>query len=451
MSSDTAATPGVRADSRLPLLLQRRFGPLTASFAMGAFTDNMLKQVLIIGIPYGVLTIPFLTREAAGPVLGACYPLGIFLFSPLAGQIADRFSKSHLLRAIKLAEAALMMLAAIGFVLKSGAILFFALVAMGAQTAFFNPVRHACMPQLLKPDELVKGNGYANAGLFLSILTAIALGSWMGDTDEGVRTAAIILALVGVGGWLMARLVPALPASDPAIRIRYNPLPQLATMARLVAEAPGVVRPMFGCALFWMQGAAVTVLLPYLIRDVAGADSAVVAVIMALSAVGMALGSVAAGAFVKSRSGFGVAAGGLAAGVGFAVSLYFLNAGLAPSAACVADATACTKLPEFLSSTTGLYIVLAAVGSSTAHALFYTPMIAATQRRATENRRAQIMSAANLLNSGFAIIGAYSMHAFTREGAEAETYFLVTAAAQVAIIAYMAWRKRATPEAESGF
>ncbi|MEO1311889.1 MAG: hypothetical protein AAFV51_13135, partial [Pseudomonadota bacterium] len=218
--------------------------------------------------------------------------------------------------------------------------------------------------------------------------------------------------------------------------------------ARLVAAAPGVSRPMFGVALFWMQGAAVTVLLPYLIRDVAGADSAVVAIVMALSAVGMAVGSFAAGVLVRSRSGFGVAAFGLAAATVAAVDLYLLNASLTPNAACIADAAACTKLGDFLATPVGMHIVIAAAASSTALALFYTPMIAAVQRRATENRRAQIMSAANLLNAGFAMIGAFSMQAFTRQGAEPETYFLVVAAAQLLIVAYMAHRKRVAPEGE---
>jgi len=422
-----------------PLLLQRRFGPLTASFVMGAFTDNMLKQVLIIGIPYGVIAIPFLSREAAGPILGAMYPLGIFLFSPLAGQVADRFPKAALLRRIKFVEAGLMAAAALGFILNSGVILFAVLVAMGAQTAFFNPVRHAAMPQLLRPDELVRGNGVANGGLFLAILLALALGSGLGDDEGGVMIAALVLVGVGALGWLASLAVPDLPAADPDHRVQYNPFPQLVRMFRMATGAPGVARPMLGVGFFWAQGAAVTVLMPYLVHDVAGAKGEVVALIMALSAVGMAVGSFAAGAVVKKRSGLGVAAAGLALSVAFAVDLFFVNRGISPGEELMG-------LGEFVNWPTGLHILIASVGVSTANALFYTPLIAAVQRRAPDKSRAQIMSAANLLNSGLAMVGALSIQQFTKSGAQPEQFFLALAAAQLCILVYMGWRRRRAPE-----
>ena len=156
-----------------PLFLQRRLAPLLGATALGAFTDNMLKQALAIALAYGILTAPLISSDAALPVAGALFPLAILLFSSLAGQVADRYEKSMLFRRFKLIEVGLMAFAAVGFLMKSGLILIIALFLMGVQSAFYSPVRRASMPQYLRADELVRGNAFIDGSMFIAILAGI--------------------------------------------------------------------------------------------------------------------------------------------------------------------------------------------------------------------------------------------------------------------------------------
>ena len=105
----------------LPLLRTRRFLPLFVTQFLGAMNDNLLKNALAILIVYeigaGAGAEPGVLVAIAAGLFIAPY----FLFSATAGQIADRYEKSLLLRVIKFAEIPIMALAAVGLALAANA------------------------------------------------------------------------------------------------------------------------------------------------------------------------------------------------------------------------------------------------------------------------------------------------------------------------------------------
>ena len=96
---------------QLQLLGKRHFLPLFLTQALGAFNDNLFKNALLLFIAFGGLassdSTALFTNLAAG-----LFILPFFLFSPIAGQIADKMEKSWLIRQIKLTEIVIMALAA---------------------------------------------------------------------------------------------------------------------------------------------------------------------------------------------------------------------------------------------------------------------------------------------------------------------------------------------------
>ena len=84
-----------------------------------------------------------------------------FLFSALAGELADRFERSRLLQVLKAAELLTVLVAAAALLAGSLGLCFLALFALGAQATLSSPVRYALLPQHLAPDELVDGNALA--------------------------------------------------------------------------------------------------------------------------------------------------------------------------------------------------------------------------------------------------------------------------------------------------
>ena len=97
-------------------------------------------------------------------VAGALFILPFFLFSATAGQLADKYEKSRLMRGIKLLEICLMVLAAYAFVTQSYTLLLAVLFLMGCQSTLFGPVKYAYLPQQLAREELVGGNALVESG-----------------------------------------------------------------------------------------------------------------------------------------------------------------------------------------------------------------------------------------------------------------------------------------------
>ncbi|EAS63608.1 Permease of the major facilitator superfamily protein [Vibrio angustum S14] len=155
--------------SQLSLLKKQSFLPYFITQALGAFNDNLFKNFLLLVIVFSSLynqaESAMLVNLAAG-----LFILPFFLFAPLGGQLADKYEKSRLIKTLKLIEVGVMALGAWAIQMHSIPLLLGLLFLMGAQSAFFGPVKFALMPQHLKQKELLAGNALVEMGTFLAIL-----------------------------------------------------------------------------------------------------------------------------------------------------------------------------------------------------------------------------------------------------------------------------------------
>ena len=157
----------------MSLIKQRRFAPYFLTQFLGAFNDNVFKNALVILLTFKIVSehSNILVNLAA-----VIFILPFFLFSPLAGQIADKNEKSALIRKIKAIEIGIMIIGVIGLYLNSIPVLLTVLFLMGTQSTFFGPIKYSILPQHLKSDELMGGNAMVEGGTFLAILLGTILG-----------------------------------------------------------------------------------------------------------------------------------------------------------------------------------------------------------------------------------------------------------------------------------
>src|SRR6187401_618958 len=98
--------------SQFALLGTRRFLPFFLTQFLGAFNDNLFRNALVVSITYGAAVAAddaaVLTNLSQG-----LFILPFFLFSALAGQLADKHEKSRLIRQTRFAEVVLMFGAAV--------------------------------------------------------------------------------------------------------------------------------------------------------------------------------------------------------------------------------------------------------------------------------------------------------------------------------------------------
>src|SRR5262249_5220316 len=115
-----------------PTLLGRRgFAAFFWTQFLGAFNDNLFKNALVILVVYHAHGLWGLGSAELVPLSGAIFILPFFLFSATAGELADRFRKSSLVRAVKLLEIGIMGIAVAGFLGQRLDVLFLALFLMG--------------------------------------------------------------------------------------------------------------------------------------------------------------------------------------------------------------------------------------------------------------------------------------------------------------------------------
>lgn len=140
------------------LLTKQRFLPYFLTQALGAFNDNVYKNVLLILIAFSAPgALPF-SSDLAINLAAGLFILPFFLFSATAGVLADKYDKALIMRVVKFAEIVIMSLAAVAFLFESYLLLLVLLFLMGTQSTFFGPAKYALLPQHLKKEELVSGN-----------------------------------------------------------------------------------------------------------------------------------------------------------------------------------------------------------------------------------------------------------------------------------------------------
>ncbi|MEM9421474.1 MAG: MFS transporter, partial [Pseudomonadota bacterium] len=246
----------------------KRFWPLFGANTLGAFADNTLRMATIVAVYAaftagggGTFDLPHGLGEHAGSLVSVAFTLPVFIFSVLAGQLADKIHRHTLIRVLKWIELVLMAAAAVCFALGNGPLLVLALFLMGTQSAFFSPVRNAVMPQYYDRDELIRANGYYNAALFVAVVTGLGLGGYFVNQGGGRIIVSIMLIMAAAGGAILAGFIPKAP-SPGLTRINWNVPVVIARQLNFVRTIKGIWYPMLGVAWFWMLGAAVLANLP---------------------------------------------------------------------------------------------------------------------------------------------------------------------------------------------
>jgi MFS family permease len=210
--------------NQFALLKQRRFAPFFWTQFSGAANDNLFKFAFTVMVTYQ-LSVGWLPPAMAGLVIGALFILPFLLFSATSGQLTDKYDKTRMIRFVKNLEIGVMLLAAYGFVANSVPVLLVCTFLMGLHSTLFGPVKFAYLPQVLSERELTGGNGMVEMGTFVAILLGqVAGGLLVAIPQVGHRDVAIACVVLAVLGRVIAGGIPAAPATDPTLKINWDPV-----------------------------------------------------------------------------------------------------------------------------------------------------------------------------------------------------------------------------------
>ena len=282
------------AHSQFGLLQQRRFAPYFFTQILGAFNDNVFKNSLVALIAFSTFAgnpgqSGLLVNLAAG-----LFILPFFLFSALAGQLADKYEKSFLIRRIKLAEIVIMCCASLAFFAQSVPLLMAILFLMGCQSAFFGPIKYGILPHHLEDHELIGGNGLVEMGTFLSILIGTIVGTQLGSLPihSAMWVISACLLLISLSGYLLSLKIPASTPRAPGLSIDFNPLRESLRLVRYTRKHRVIFQSILGISWFWGLGAIYLAQFTLFARDVIGGSAHIYTLLLALFSIGIATGSV---------------------------------------------------------------------------------------------------------------------------------------------------------------
>jgi 1-acyl-sn-glycerol-3-phosphate acyltransferase len=420
----------VSDSNQYSLLGQRRFAPFFLTQLLGAFNDNIFRNGLIILITFQGVRVLGMNASQIANAAGALFILPFFLFSAPAGQLADKYEKSRLIRLIKLLEIALMILAAFAFINESYVALLFVLFLMGCQSTMFGPVKYAYLPQQLATDELVGGNALVEFGTY----TAIILGLIVGGISVAIDNAnqfVISACLIGVAviGYLASRSIPVTRAPDPALTINWNVWTETWRIIQFAREKQSVFLSILGISWFWFFGSAITLQIPAYTLDILNGSEEITTVLLAAFAIGVGIGSLLCERMSDRRIELGLVPFGSIGMSLFAIDLCFAQP--------LMHVDHVNTIAEFITRS-GSWRILTDMAMLGAFAGFYSvPLFAMMQQRADRQHLSRIIAANNILNAVFMVAAALFALATLNAGVSIPQLFLLLAGLNAVVAIYI--------------
>ena len=422
--------------NQFSLLGQRRFAPFFATQFLGALNDNIFRNGLVILITFQGVVVAGMDHTQLANVAAGLFILPFFLFSATAGQLADKYEKSMLIRRVKTLEIALMMLAAVALYSDSYMLLLLVLFLMGCQSTMFGPVKYAYLPQQLADDELVGGNALVESGTYVAIIFGLIIGGIAvgGGIAEGFGFSkrsilGACLVLVAVAGYLTSRQIPQTRAVDPGLKFNWNAWKETWHIVQFAREDRSVFLSILGISWFWFFGSAMTIQIPAYTLDVLNGSESVTTMLLAAFAVGVGIGSLLCERMSGHRIELGLVPFGSIGLSLFAIDLYFAQP--------TAIATPAHSIAEFMSrpGSWRVWIDLALIG---AFGGFYSvPLYALIQKRSKRQHLSRIIAANNIINSFLMVSAAVLSMVLLKSGFSIPELFLVVAILNALVAVYI--------------
>ncbi|MBL8511003.1 MAG: MFS transporter [Betaproteobacteria bacterium] len=416
--------------NQFQLLTQRRFAPFFWVQFLGAGNDNIFKFAFTVLATYQAAAWGGMDAKVAGPLIGGLFILPFVLFSATAGQLADKYEKSTLIRLVKNLEIAFMLIIAAGFFFKLVSLLFVGVFLMGCHSTLFGPVKFAYLPQHLDVHELTGGNGLVEMGTFTAILLGTMLGgALVAIPDIGPHWVAVVSLAIAVLGRVAAGYVPHSPAPAPDLKVNWNPASETWHNLKIAYRNPAVFNALIGNSWLWFFGSIFLTSFTGFAKETLGGNEQVVTLLLALFSIGIGLGCVLCEKMSGHKIEIGLVPFGSIGMTVFAADLFFTTHNM--TATQLVGAWAFVQQPGSLHLMADMFLMAMFAG------FFSVPLYAMMQARSEPAYRARIIAANNILNAAFMVVASIMAAVLLKSGLTLPQLYLVVAIMNAAVALYI--------------
>lgn len=263
------------------------------------FNDNLLKMLVVLLLvgPHGGEA----EQQRATFHGFLAYTLPYVLLSIPAGVLADAYSKRRVLLAFKAAEACAVLLAGLALVQGGPAAVLGVLAVMGTLGALSSPTKYGLLPELVPETTLARSNGlFLMATWVATILGTGLAGGALDVLGQGrLWQLGAGLGALAVGGLLLARRIPALPARGA----RRGLVDTARTGWREIRRVRSLRMAVAGSTFFWTLGALLQQDVVVYSKAELGLPDTGKSLLQAALAVGVGAGALLCGALTRGRLG----------------------------------------------------------------------------------------------------------------------------------------------------
>ncbi len=403
------------------LLWERAFWPLCCAQFFGAFNDNFFKNALVILITFQSLSFAGLSPEKLIALCGGIFIFPFFLFSSLAGQIADKYEKSRLLIYIKTLEIGIMSLAVMGFMAQSLWILLVALFLMGFQSALFSPLKYSYVPQKLGHKRLPVANAFLQSSTFLAILMGTLAGGLMvAVPEQGIKYVCVSIIVFAVVGFLFSLFILKASPSEPKLCLKYNPFVSTYRLIYYVLAKAPIRFTVLCLAYFWFYGLALLSLLPVYGKKILGGNEQVVAFLLTLFSVGVGLGCLISALWHKGEQWIRTktsspslkgktfrfpAGGALALSGALGLSLFVLDL-FWQSRSLSSKPAGQLSFADFIQNPEHFRIMFDLIMMAVSGGVFFVPLMTFLQKSAPKDHISRVIAGSNICEAFFMVLSA---------------------------------------------
>ncbi|MCL2888585.1 MAG: acyl-[ACP]--phospholipid O-acyltransferase [Elusimicrobia bacterium] len=386
--------------SLIRIIFRRSFLSFYITQYLGAFNDNLFRNALAAFVTYKITTMSQDGKSVMVSLAVGLFMLPYFLFSSTAGELADKYRKDLLIKIIKFSELLTVMLIIAGFYLHSPYLLLFVLFLTGTQAAFFGPVKYSVLPDVLKEDELIAGNGLVEAGTYGAILQGTILGGVIMAGTTGGELAHISFWLGGVAaaGFLASLFIPKINAASPDVTVNKNFLAATWKNIKFIKRRREIFLSILGISWFWLLGAVLIAQMPPFAKDILNGDATVLTYLLTLFSSGIGLGAILCQFLLKGKVSSKYVPLSIILMTVFIADLAFAAKGFVPSAEAI-------NYKTFISVWSGQRISLDLFFFAFLGGLYVVPLNALLQVLSGEKMRSRVIATNNIVNALFMVVG----------------------------------------------
>lgn len=287
---------------------------------VGVLNDNFMKHCIIF-VSVGWVMPEWMTQSQLIAAVSAALVLPYLLLSPYSGEIAERFEKQRIVRLMKMLELPIVILAVVGFFVESVWVVLLAVLLMGMQSCLYSPAKYGLIRDVDGERGVAFGSGMFEMMAFLGILIGTVLAAYLSDHYEWwlVSSVMVVLALIG---WRLSVIlgIKELECDSQynTDRVMRNPIKFLIQSYKFASQYDGLNVAIYGASLLWLLGGLLQMNVVLHCTRTLEMTNTASSVVLAMAAVGIAIGCSVAGKLIEKRDKKGFIIGGL---IGVALTL----------------------------------------------------------------------------------------------------------------------------------